>query len=163
MCLSGSALSVEQYAKKVDLKQLVEGRQPRNTLLAWCSWNVSGDLSPELRSATQSSVWTPGKPMTAHKAIKKDGDVVGIHCYKSIDDLNRANQVSNKTDFKQERVVVGQVLIWGLIAEHVNGYRAEFGYPFVIHANGPGLALRLADTYGCMIGRDFIPRLLKAA
>ena len=166
MCLSGSALSVEQFAKKVNLKDIARGKQPPVTMLAWRTWNVQGGtLQPRLRSASQSTVWTPGKPVDAHATIKKDAGAVGVHAYKSIDELLRENQISNtdRADFKQTAVIVGQVLLWGMIAEHTNGYRAEHGYPFKIYVNGPALQVRLSEIYGCLLGRDFLPRLLKAA
>jgi hypothetical protein len=167
MCLRATARSVDQYAKKVNLKDIAKGRQPAATVLAWRAWNLDSpqSLTPKLKSRSASSLWTPGKPMDAHKAIIRDNADVGVHAYKTIDDLINANQVdySTRGKFDVKTVVVGQVLLWGLIAEHKEGYRAEHGYPFKLYANGPALQVRLAETYGCLLGRDFIPRLLKAA
>jgi hypothetical protein len=164
MCLTGSALSVEEYAKKVNLKDVAKGKQPVGTILAWRTWNIDGviDLRPKLRSASASAIWTPGKVMDAHAEIKKDTDHVGVHAYKTIKDMV-AGQNPSKTDYTQTKVVVGQVLLWGKIAEHSNGYRAEHGYPFLLYANGPALQVRLSEIYGCHFSRDFIPRLLEAA
>ena len=164
MCLEGAALDVKQYAKKVDFSMIETGHQPQDTILAWRMWKIESLFpSVTLRSNSQRSTWTPGKPMDAHATIKQDHAQVGVHAYKSMKDLIASGDAPSKTDYKQETHIVGQVLLWGKIAEHKNGYRAEHGYPFLLYINGSELQMRLEASYKCQVASDFIPRVLAEA
>ena len=58
--------------------------------------------------------------------------------------------------------VLGQVALWGTVIEHRDGYRAQFGYPMVIHLTPPmpgfpqpdfitTLAEQIRHHYGCEV------------
>ena len=108
MCLQGSARSVDQFAKKVNLKDIARGRQPPETILAWRTWKLDSpnSLNPSLRSENQATIWTPGKPIDAHRDIKAGSDKVGVHAYKSVKDLVAGGYVSttNRTSFSSTTI-----------------------------------------------------------
>lgn len=161
MCLTGKTRNVTQYAKRVSMKEIAQGVQPKNTLLAWRVWKVQALFpSVTLRSQSQNTIWAPGKSVDG-KVDEKNSE--GVHAYDTIAAMVKGGYTGSKTDFKQQDVIVGQIVLWGKVAQHDNGYRAEHGYPFLIYANGPELRTRIAAHYGCLAARDFIPRLLAEA
>lgn len=120
----------------------------KEPIVAWRGWNFceTSEKLMLLRSVVNRDyIWTPFEPA----AGSVDGRH-GIHAYKS------------REDAAGKYAVWGSVYLWGKIAEHERGYRAEFAYPKELWAPlDEGDLARLRDNYGVPVHQqnpfDFFP------
>lgn len=130
-----------KQGKKPRKLDFVGKEAPADRVVGWRAWKVKriGD-KVVLRSPLQDAEWKPDKPMTGAVDPKKSG---GIYCFKSIAKLKQYTTI--KQDGKD--IVIGQVVLWGDIAEHKDGYRGENGYPVRVWTNDISLQSLIRDTY----------------
>lgn len=165
MCLQGQAYELLELRDKLprklrDFELVGLADTPEDTLLGWRLWKV--DYTGRLSSMWQSARWIPREACKTFPP-SLTGEV-GFHSCTTLDELLKGYpQELSKTNFKKNDLAVGQVLLWGKVAKHANGFRSEFAYPFAIHANGSELQNLIRKLYGCTVHRTFIPRLLEAA
>jgi hypothetical protein len=96
---------------------------------AWRTWTLAGardGLDVLLYPiAGTGKAWPVRQPVAARCARRRNHAVpgvdctCGIHATHAIDILRRTRDPS----------VLGTVALWGRVAEHQHGWRAEFGYP----------------------------------
>jgi hypothetical protein len=156
MCFSDPA-KVSKRGRKPRRLDFVGGADPPGAgAVGWRGWRVEiQGGEPVLLSPNQGSRWEPGKPMDGKVDAKKAG---GIYCFKTLAKLRGYGLV--KVD--DAKTVIGQVLLWGQVAEHGDGYRGEHGYPLKLWTNDITLQSRLRDRYGASVEIGYA-RDLKAA
>lgn len=143
MCLTGMPRMV--HVK--DVPKLGREDPPPGVIRAWRAWKIERG---SLRSTYQSSTWPPNKPMNTHAPIKggeAGRPVVGVHAVKKLEDIKLVTSV----DLNDKTAVVGEVLLWGDVAEHDNGYRAEHAYPYRLWTNDFLATSTLRDAYGVAV------------
>ena len=95
----------------------------------WRTWTLAdsrdGTHAWLFPIAGTGRMWPPRDPMSATCAKRRHHRVpgvdctCGIHATFDIDPLRRT----------RDPTVLGTVALWGRVAEHAEGYRAELGYP----------------------------------
>jgi hypothetical protein len=93
----------------------------------WRAWSVvERDGSFFLSSLTRAEEWAPGEPFVAtcsrrrHRAPGR-GCSCGVYAAADKDELARLGRIAG--------AAIGQVSLWGQVAEHSRGYRAGAAYP----------------------------------
>lgn len=162
MCFSGTA-TLSDLAKKVKplpgLRGELTQAQQAHTVVGWRAWKVDdGSFDPLLKSLFASAVWKPGQPMDTHGKITESNTGTGVHAWKTLDSLLAYLQTSTKPTEKTS--VIGQIVLWGKLATHQDGYRAEHGYPLQIWVNSPALQVKLRNKYDIFVGRALIPQMI---
>lgn len=140
MCLTGKAKLI--HVK--DVPQLGRGDPPAGVIRAFRAWKLEGG---KLRSTYRSTSWPPGSATNTHAAIKPEQRSVGVHAVKELRDVHLVSSV----DLQKKDAVVGEVLLWGDVAEHDNGFRAEHCYPFRLWTNDFLATSTLRDAYGVAV------------
>lgn len=125
---------------------------------AWLPVALNGEV--RLRSLT-GATWQPREDLRADCAWRKfhkhtpPGDFCscGIWAYEDHDVLMR------NVFFRRNELLFGEVGLWGDVARHDTGYRAEFARVmgvFVPHGEGPrqNIARLVADQYGVPLLSD---------
>lgn len=142
-------------------------------IVAWRVWSVEEDERSGLlclRSIHYGVRWPRRRPMRAHcieqwrrgqptidlqphQAPSAAGThACGIHALKEAEGTNSWLATAGADATK----VIGRVALWGRVALHESGYRAEFAYPLDLLVLQPTpewvdaeeMALKLADGYG---------------
>ena len=103
-------------------------------IIGWRTWEFS---NYKLYSCNHITPWLFNDPLESDKLPNFDYCVddagrinthiqYGIHAYKNFDDLitHRSMEIWN-----DDKIVIGQVYMWGKIIEHKNGYRSQYAYP----------------------------------
>jgi hypothetical protein len=93
----------------------------------WRAWSViehDGDVW--LSSLTRAEDWPPGEPFTAACSRRRHASPgracsCGVYAAAEPEELAGLGRIAG--------AVVGQVSLWGRIAQHSRGYRAEVAYP----------------------------------
>lgn len=140
MCLTGTAKMI--HVK--DVPKLGREEPSPGVIRAWRAWKLEGG---KLRSTSQSTSWPPGSPTNTHETVKSGQSSVGVHAVKELKDVHLVTQIN----LQDKAVVVGEVLLWGDVAEHDNGYRAEHCYPFRLWTNDFLATSTLRDAYGVAV------------
>ncbi|MGH2590268.1 MAG: hypothetical protein ACRDGW_05665 [Actinomycetota bacterium] len=112
----------------LDVATVVDGSVLSEALDGWRTWTLAGSRNAgEVRLypiAGTGKAWPPREPVRAECARRRHHRVpaldcaCGIHATHEPDLLRRTRNPS----------VLGTVALWGRVAEHQHGYRAEFGY-----------------------------------
>ena len=112
----------------LDVATVVDGSVLSEALDGWRTWTLAGSRNAgEVRLypiAGTGKAWPPREPVRAECARRRHHRVpavdcaCGIHATHAPDLLRRTRSPS----------VLGTVALWGRVAEHEHGYRAEFGY-----------------------------------
>ena len=101
-------------------------------LVGWRGWRVRDG---RLWGVHYPAAWPSGEPIAAYCGSLKDHDApgegcnCGVHAAKDEEGL-RLNYLFGLPD------VYGKVNLWGRVAVHSRGYRAEFGYPRELFVRG---------------------------
>lgn len=85
---------------------------------------------------------------------------VGVHAVTDAKTLRDNLHVLTTLKRDDPTLVVGEVMLWGDLAEHENGYRAANGYPITLYANTPKAQVELRDLYECNVSRRFASNVL---
>ncbi len=93
----------------------------------WRAWSViehDGDVW--LSSLTRAEDWEPGEPFTATCSRRRHASPgracsCGVYAAAEPEELAGLGRIAG--------AVIGQVSLWGRIAQHSRGYRAEVAYP----------------------------------
>lgn len=139
-------------------------------IVGWRFWLVNGDnhLTGWGNPSIRGHVWPCYEPSVAvHRGYypcngqvlchdRRNGVVAsyngcGHYALKSIDMLSSIVQdIICYSHAKRERLIIGQVNLWGTIVEHTKGYRAQFAYPKMFFGSiGLGeTASAVAENYG---------------
>jgi len=95
-------------------------------IVGWRGWRLHGDM---LMGMHFPVIWEPEKPLIADSSycginheIPGENCMCGIHATKDREGL-RLNYLMGLPD------IYGTVSLWGRVAIHSRGYRAEFAYP----------------------------------
>lgn len=95
---------------------------------------------PGLISSIYSDfAWPYKKPATAHGWVTLGGSA-GLYAYKNTAEGRR--YVQRNAWIEPNAVVIGTVALWGHVAVHELGYRAQYGYPLELELLAPGMRLR---------------------
>lgn len=140
MCLTGKGKLI--HVK--DVPTLGRDAPPPGVIRAWRAWKID---SGRLRSTYKTVTWPPLAPMNTHDTIKEEAVAIGVHAVKQLKDINLIAQF-NTAD---KSAVVGEILLWGDVAEHPEGYRAEHGYPYRLWTNDFLATSTLRETYGVAV------------
>jgi hypothetical protein len=150
MCLTGKAKMI--HVK--DVPKLGREDPPPGVIRAWRAWKLEGG---KLRSTYQSTSWPTGSPMSSGgKSVKTDPTTYGVHAVKRIEDVHLVGTFAPA----DRSAVIGEILLWGDVAEHDNGYRAEYGYPFRLWTNDFLATSTLRDAYGVAVEIKSVSELL---
>jgi hypothetical protein len=93
----------------------------------WRAWSVvERDGSFFLSSLTRAEDWTPGEPFVATCSRRRHGAPgrrcsCGVYAAADRNELARLGRIAG--------AAIGQVSLWGQVAEHTRGYRAGAAYP----------------------------------
>jgi hypothetical protein len=90
--------------------------------------------------------WKPFESVAGHV---RSG--VGIHAFKSRLELWKQCSCLWRTYARGSHHVIGEVYLWGEVAEHESGYRAQFAYPkelWVSRHPDPITVMNLEANYG---------------
>ena len=134
-------------------------------LIGWRVWEITAEGL--LGSVwLDDTVWSPGQPIIAEfrhhpmwafpasamllAALERQGPIesgAGIHALKA---RYLAQSLAAVTG-----LILGRVALWGEIAEHERGYRAQYAYPvsLVVPWRMREIGCRLAERYGCRVER----------
>lgn len=130
-------------------------------IVAWRLWYtpvIDERFRPILHSPVYGTVWPHGEPLQAECAeCKSTPSALGHHC--GICGWKSASDIPTTTASASDRfVIAGQVSLWGKVAEHERGWRAEYAYPYglaVMHSSLTSdedvllqVARKLAGAYG---------------
>lgn len=116
-------------------------------IVAWRAWDVRED--GELESLGNTTRWPPGQTISG---VVEDYGACGVHAFKTPQD-------AAKLAVSYHSHVWGEVLLWGNVIEHENGYRAEFAKPLSLnltHLPWP-LARKVERAYGPVGVRVLLP------
>jgi hypothetical protein len=107
-------------------------------IVGWRYWNL--DQSGSLKSANLDSTWRPGEIKRAYctplpgnlgNGAKRrphpapdDACSCGIYASRDLKSLRKSVAL-----FHEDRLVVGEVMLWGRVIPGERGYRGEFAYP----------------------------------
>lgn len=147
---------VPTYAD-VNKKQLVMARLklragPSPTWPAYEPIEAVHDMTYAVAGVTSSCMESP---CAIHIPHSKPG--CGIYAFKNAQQLQRAYEQNSHTFWSCHcsNIVIGEVSLWGRIAEHACGYRAQFAYPkrFVYSPLSDASRL-LSDYYGVPYEED---------
>jgi hypothetical protein len=137
-------------------------------ILAWRAWLVTtrvdpsssaGTLQPRIVSVFKGTIWEPyqalearhetGTPCVAGAPCR-----CGIYAFKDPEHLRREIWSVPMRSRVGYSAIIGQVWLWGKLAEHERGWRAQFAYPaqfrWALHCDGTALAA----TYGIEYQED---------
>ncbi len=158
MCFTDSGKITKQGRKPKKLDFVGEPPPVTTLVVGWRAWRAkktgtSGTV--ELESPLQHTVWKPDKPMDGKVGATSEG----IYCFKTLEALKRYTHIA--TDAKD--IVVGQVALWGDVAEHKDGFRGEHGYPVRIWTNDLTIQCALRDTYRMSVQMAYAKTLNEAA
>jgi len=82
-----------------------------------------------LKSMAMSTIWPPDEPLHCSEELNA-WNGCGVHAFKrQTDVLTEYGLSGGDYDIR----AVGQVLLWGTVIEHENGYRAEWGRVLTIN------------------------------
>jgi len=114
----------------------------RKPITAWRSWRVSNGF---LVSSVTLFVWPP-------KLIVPGGDE-GYYAFKLEDQ-------ALESGYHENGGVLGEVLLWGHVAEYTDGYRAQFAYPKQLYYfdDAKELDLLNLNQYGVPISKYGVTR-----
>jgi hypothetical protein len=99
--------------------------------------------------------WPPYEPAVG------DVDSFGIHAYKSESQFANFDSGGIPSPYPY---IYGEVSLWGVVAEHQYGYRAQFAYPKTLRTFGDvsdGELARLGDNYGIQVEHHEEPEAVK--
>ncbi len=129
-------------------------------VIGWRVWEIASDGM--LRSLVADCVWPPGEPVTSRSAGAANalefpwaalaGDKIGVFAFKDQYDAESAAEARHLS-------VAGRVALWGEVAQHRRGWRAEYAYPlsFIAPSGRPLLdspVARAAELYDCAIAES---------
>ena len=139
---------------------------PRNNMLtepivAYRVWRLPFSMEIiALLSCNYLHVWPFQQPIdfrsgqiSSEKINTKN--CIGIHAWKSMNQAVKYYSILERDD--SLKYAIGQVYLWGKIAEHEDGYRAEYAYPRKIEyidchpSYREGIAKNLRNNYGCEV------------
>jgi hypothetical protein len=133
-------------------------------IMGWRVWHVDDDSSgARLLSWSRSAEWPAGRRMEAsckrllrlrardHEA-PGSGHVCGLYALRSRERaelLLRDLFAAAPPGCGRRPAALGMVSLWGRVIENVDGWRAQYGYPYELFLFGGGvtLARRLRDSY----------------
>ena len=95
---------------------------PRNSHCKCCG---------EYNEAEEMCSWPAGAPLVAHSPALNDAS--GIHAMKKDWDAELSNYCSSAYTGAGVENCVGVVALWGVVHEHEDGYRAQYGYPVKLY------------------------------
>lgn len=145
---------------------LISSERPTNTTIeTWLLsayetyWQPYRALEARHASNTKYKlIACPGSPCDSHKPYYHPA--CGIYAFKTREQL--LDQLKNDWVWAgygwsvglSARYVIGQIALWGRIAEHEHGYRAQFAYPHkFVWAHGVDLK-EMSDRYGVSMEVD---------
>jgi hypothetical protein len=104
-------------------------------VLAWRVWQLD---AAGLRSLN-GEAWTPGRPLVAgcrvagaHRTARLPHDAPQMRCTCGVYGSKTLHHLRS-TQYWLYGSVHGEVLIWGSVVEHEQGFRAQFAYPRTLH------------------------------
>jgi len=109
-------------------------------VVGWRAWALDNG---KLKSVFTGTAWEPRKPLWSYNY---DGQTLGIHCWKT---QGQAFEYA-----KGVPGCYGPVYLWGKIAEHEEGYLAEFAYPkalVMLRESDPLTIMELEWDYGVSV------------
>lgn len=111
-------------------------------IVGWRVWAVremTTSSQVRLHSVYRGTKWEPGESLRSH-VRREDRSEDGIFAFKKPTYIPLGNMFP---------YVYGRVALWGVCAEHTNGYRAEFAYPLSIaRLSGRSDINQLCKIYG---------------
>jgi len=134
-------------------------------IVGWRLWEMlKGGLHPYV--FTDKAIWPARQVMvaqhldgaTAHLCDHGRVCGCGLYAYKELRDaleMLREGSCHHPVGLWGYRTVIGEVYLWGWVAEHESGYRAEFGYPKSLYVGDevdPVQILGLEEAYGVPVG-----------
>jgi hypothetical protein len=137
-------------------------------ILAWRAWLVTTRvdpsssvdvLQPRIVSVFKGTVWEPYQALEARHetgtpCVAGSPCRCGIYAFKDPEHLRREIWSVPMRSRVGYSAIIGQVWLWGKLAEHERGWRAQFAYPaqfrWALHCDGSALAA----TYGIEYQED---------
>lgn len=177
MCLTGKAKMLPRVTARPKTEGLVGKEPPKNVKTGWRAWRLD-TATGKLRSSAQDILWEPKEPMragtlqakqTVQKLVKPrraekvaPENRIGVHTVKDAATLkkNIDSLFMGGIKISDPNLVVGEVMLWGDVVEHDNGFRAENGYPVTLYANTPKTQVKLRELYDCNVSRRFASHVL---
>jgi hypothetical protein len=136
------------------------GALATDPILGWRLWHVSED--GQLSSWARSAVWPERRRMEAscRRAVRRScaeppvaGHACGIYAARTRD---LAEALLDGLPPLHGPFAVGLVSLWGRVVENVDGWRAQYAYPYELHLVGRrrDLAAKLRAGYAVDVVHD---------
>ena len=124
-------------------------------IIGWRLWQVIESEPSSYRLAAWSTdrlVWPPLVRAEGHCLLGGRGHAVPDRCCGCGLYAFRTRELAEwalAAEMRPVPRVLGQVSLWGLVVEHRNGWRAQFGYPYDLRllAGDEAIARELRATY----------------
>lgn len=125
-------------------------------IIAYRSWRMSCD--GQLRARHMAYEWPASSPAEGNPdGVAPSGWLTGIYALRNIAPAHIAR------DLDDDDIVWGAVALWGRVAEHTLGLRAQYGYPQVLYthrlmtASTRERVQASARRYGCDVAEYTLP------
>ncbi len=111
-----------------------------------------------LMSLCHHAFWPVGAPLECEVPLLRGSGATYVEVNHNIEHDKRVGIFAFKTleqtlnsDFRQQ--FIGEVALWGEVAEHEEGYRAQYAYPLTLAVSGYCFPYKevseIAKLYGC--------------